>query len=410
MTEQALTRIEPGQDETGLSLRDHVFNALTAGYLPGIKSLDAAMALVQKGRELGLQPMQALEGIHIIEGKPSLGASLIAGLITRSHGDDALIPVVWDNTQCTISFKRRGWTTRGEFTYTIDDAKRAGLTGKKPWTMNPASMLFARCVSTIGRRMFADALAGLGPVEDLDDVDEPQPGDMPERPVYDAAYWCKRWFTTVKGSRFDTDAAREDFIEHFSGGDYLSLKAFLADRIEDAGRLISAVETAIAVGDYSMLRDYEEPAPADFVDLTDVIAPEMADGGHIRRNGATPDPKPIEPPDDIDEPAPEENLDRLDEQTELLDEVHEKLAAARRKANGRGKRADYDASRIRRVLREVLGNDERRITGVLKDLLDREASSEAPMTQAEAEVLLDYCNNRRERLQVFAPPQGALLS
>lgn len=410
--QQALARIEPGEDESGLTLRDHVYHALKSGFLPGVKDIDAAMALVQKGRELGLQPMQALDGIHIIEGRPSPSASLIAALIARAHGDDALIPVVWDNTQCTISFKRRSWATRAEFTYTIDDAKRAGLTGKKPWQMNPASMLFARCVSTIGRRMFADALAGLGPVEDLDDDDEPMPNDLPARPVFDAAYWCARWFTTVeKDSRFDTDEARADFLRYHTQGEYDSLKAYLHDHIEDAGRLISAVETAIAVGDYSMLRD--QPAPADYSEFADLIAPEMAEAGQIRRNGATPDPKPTPPPDDIDEPAPADDLpDRLDEQTEILDEIHERIAATLATgAAARSKAPDEDAAAIKRVLRQIVGSDERKVTALFKQLVGREMSTANPLKRGEGDVLRDYIRGtNRQRLQAFAPPQGAMLS
>ena len=73
-----------------------------------------------------------------------------------------------DSTACTIAFKQRvgvgalgtGWEDLGEFTYGIEDAKRAGLLDKKNkdgspnnWTKYPQNMLFARAISS-GTRLY----------------------------------------------------------------------------------------------------------------------------------------------------------------------------------------------------------------------------------------------------------------
>lgn len=43
----------------------------------------------------------------------------------------------------------------------MEDAKRANLTGKGPWVTYPAAMLRARCISSMARAMFPDALSGV---------------------------------------------------------------------------------------------------------------------------------------------------------------------------------------------------------------------------------------------------------
>lgn len=140
-----------------------------SGFLP--KSLDTpekAVAVMLTGRELGIGTMTALRSIHIINGVPTLESQLMAALIYRDHGDDALDIVESTETRCTIQYKRRGWRQPRQYTYTITDAKTAGLLSKENWRYHPKAMLRARAISAVARIAFQDSTCGLYTPEEID--------------------------------------------------------------------------------------------------------------------------------------------------------------------------------------------------------------------------------------------------
>jgi hypothetical protein len=123
---------------------------------------DAAVVKIMLGRELGLGPMASMLEIHVIEGKPSIGSHLIAKGIKRSGRYDYRVLEHTDKT-CRIAFLKidaAGDTkdSLGVFEYTIEDAKKAGLAGKKNWTTSPKGMLFARAIGQGYRVHCPDAL------------------------------------------------------------------------------------------------------------------------------------------------------------------------------------------------------------------------------------------------------------
>jgi hypothetical protein len=123
------------------------------------KSEAAIMATLLTGRELGIGPMQALRGIDMIEGKPSLSAQLMVGLV-RARGHK-IRPLETTSTVARVQGVRADdpeYPTVVE--YTIEDARAAGLAGKDVWKKYPKSMLWARAVSQLCRMVFADVLAG----------------------------------------------------------------------------------------------------------------------------------------------------------------------------------------------------------------------------------------------------------
>lgn len=140
-----------------------------SGLLP--KSLTnpyAALAIIEKGRELGIPPMMALNHINMIEGKPAADAQIMAGLIYRDHGDDAFIVIESTDERATIQYKRRGWSQPQTTSFTIDEAKRAGLLNKQNWQKYPSAMLVARCTAKVGRMAFQDTIGGMYTPEELD--------------------------------------------------------------------------------------------------------------------------------------------------------------------------------------------------------------------------------------------------
>lgn len=139
-----------------------------SGMLPAhIKTPAAAAAIILKGRELGIPPMQALSGIAVIQGKPVAGSELMLAILYRDHGDNCLWFTETTETACRVSYARRGWPERREYAFTIEDAKRAGLLTNATWTKYPAAMLRARCISAVARMAFPDSIGGMYTPEEL---------------------------------------------------------------------------------------------------------------------------------------------------------------------------------------------------------------------------------------------------
>jgi len=113
-----------------------------SGYFTDLKSHAQATVKVLAGREMGIEPFAAMAGIHIIKGKPSVGAGLMAQKVKESGKYDYRIRQ-HDATICEIEFFQRG-ESLGFSKFTIDQATRAGVQNLDKWAEN---MLFARAMS-----------------------------------------------------------------------------------------------------------------------------------------------------------------------------------------------------------------------------------------------------------------------
>ncbi|NMF98425.1 recombinase RecT [Aromatoleum toluolicum] len=127
------------------------------------------LVAIQWGMELGLQPMQAMQSIAVINGRPSLWGDAMLGLV-KSHPAFEWIKEECDGNVATCTLKRRGEPEVSQ-TFTMEDAKRAGLTGKQgPWTQYPKRMLQMRARGFALRDAFPDALRGLISSEEARDL------------------------------------------------------------------------------------------------------------------------------------------------------------------------------------------------------------------------------------------------
>jgi hypothetical protein len=138
-----------------------------SGFLPkAVRTPDQALALMQTGRELGLGPMQSIRSIHVIEGKPTLAAELMAALVFRHLPGAKLRVSVSTNQLCEVMAARPG-DPETRFQFTLQDAQAAGLTGKGNWRTYPRAMLRSRCVAEACRAIFPDATMGLYTPDEL---------------------------------------------------------------------------------------------------------------------------------------------------------------------------------------------------------------------------------------------------
>lgn len=131
------------------------------------------MLAVQMGSEIGLAPMQAIQNIAVINGKPAVyGDALLA--IVKAHPKFAGIQETMTGTgdemiaRCVV--KRTG-DTDTVATFSVSDAKAAGLWGKTgPWQQYPKRMLQMRARGFATRDAFPDALKGLISAEEAADI------------------------------------------------------------------------------------------------------------------------------------------------------------------------------------------------------------------------------------------------
>jgi hypothetical protein len=113
----------------------------------------AILACILYGRELGLGPMASLEGIHMIDGRPSLAA---ATKLKRAREAGHSVEGESTDERATVKGVRADNGDTITVTFTIEDARRANLLSKDNWKKYPADMLWSRAISRLCRRLFDD--------------------------------------------------------------------------------------------------------------------------------------------------------------------------------------------------------------------------------------------------------------
>jgi hypothetical protein len=126
-----------------------------SGMFADTKSAAQAIVKIQAGQEIGIPPFAAMTGIHIIQGKPTIGAGLIASRVKGSGKYDYKV-IEASEKVCSIDFYQ-GATKIGNSTFTIEDAKKA-LT--KNIDKFPKNMLFARAISNGVKWYCPDVFSG----------------------------------------------------------------------------------------------------------------------------------------------------------------------------------------------------------------------------------------------------------
>lgn len=133
------------------------------------------LVAIQMGQEVGLAPMQALQNIAVINGRPSLWGDAMIALI-MSHPKFISIDESLDESTMIATCVIKRLTITGEesvftSTFSKDDATKAGLWTKQgPWKQYPKRMLQLRARGFCCRDSFADALKGLHSAEESRDM------------------------------------------------------------------------------------------------------------------------------------------------------------------------------------------------------------------------------------------------
>ena len=145
--------------------------------------------VISVGEFLGLNAATALMNIYNVNGMPTMKADLKLALAKR-HPEYAGCEIDANTERCIVKMKRRNENGTEEAitsTFTIEDAKRAGLFPKKDnWRMYPQRMLKARAISYAVNDLFPDIVFGMLSSEEAQDIDRRTEKTMAEYEIIES--------------------------------------------------------------------------------------------------------------------------------------------------------------------------------------------------------------------------------
>jgi hypothetical protein len=173
---------------------------------------EAVFAAILYGDELGLGPMQSLNSIHVIEGKPSMSPELMRALVARAgHRLDVKLA---SNDKVVLWGKRADNGSEATVEWSMKDAQQAGLAGRGAWKTYPRAMLLARATSEICRQIFSDCIMGLSYTpEEASSIAGVEWTDAPVEPVQTAPVLTAAPPTTAPNAEPQQVVVEADWVE-----------------------------------------------------------------------------------------------------------------------------------------------------------------------------------------------------
>jgi len=134
---------------------------------------ESCLLAIQHGSEVGLSPMQSLQSIAVINGRPTIWGDAALALVQACPVCEYVREYMegeGDSLTAVCEAKRQGYPSPSVSRFSVADAKKASLWGKTgPWTQYPSRMLQLRARGFALRNAFADALRGLVTAEEAQD-------------------------------------------------------------------------------------------------------------------------------------------------------------------------------------------------------------------------------------------------
>lgn len=216
------------------------------------------LVAIQWGAEIGLKPLQAMQNIAVINGRPSLWGDAQLALVRNSPHCEYVLEEMDDQGTAICRAKRRGEPEQVR-TFSIEDAKVAGLAGKAgPHTQYPKRMRQLRARAFALRDVFTDVLKGIPQAEEVMDYPREEPGALPRNapPAQVAAAAAPKGQRTEKHDSmiadFEVIAAEQGFDafktawEKTDKADRIAIGTAERDRIGDMGRRTDEQNAALA--------------------------------------------------------------------------------------------------------------------------------------------------------------------
>jgi hypothetical protein len=204
---------------------------------------ESCLLAIQHGSEVGLSPMQSLQSIAVINGRPTIWGDAALALVQACSVCEYVREYLegeGDSLTAVCEAKRQGYPAPTTVRFSVADAKKASLWGKTgPWTQYPSRMLQLRARGFALRNAFADALRGLVTAEEAQDYPT-QPEPVVVRPKF-----TDEPKATVVKLKADQPAAASDALGN------ARLAVSKADSITALNRLRTLVAQRLTEGKFT---------------------------------------------------------------------------------------------------------------------------------------------------------------
>lgn len=150
--------------------------AVAKSGLFGMKTPEQALALMAIAQAEGQHPALAARDYHVVQGRPVLKSDAMLARFQAAGGRMDMLVYTDEKVEAKFSHPQGGTVT---LDWTIERAKRAGLTNKDVWKSYPRNMLRARVISEGIRTVFPGATQAMLTPEEAMDI----PATGPEQDV-----------------------------------------------------------------------------------------------------------------------------------------------------------------------------------------------------------------------------------
>jgi hypothetical protein len=146
--------------------------AIARSNLFGIKTPDQALALMLIAQAEGMHPAIAARDYHVIQGRPALKADAMLARFQQAGGKVEWLK--YDDKEVSAKFSHpQGGTAT--ITWTIEQARSAGLATKDVWRQYPRQMLRSRVISEGVKTIYPGVAIGVYTPEEIQDFDTKPP-------------------------------------------------------------------------------------------------------------------------------------------------------------------------------------------------------------------------------------------
>lgn len=161
-----------------------------SGYFEDLKGLQQQQAIaraivkIQLGDALGLSPMESMQSVYMVNGRPTVDAQIRAARMKRYGYDWDILRL--DDKGCKLQIKRGGAAIEGAIVeFTDEHAKAAELLGKggQMYKKYPRNMYFARAITNAQRWYAPEVLNGANML-DTTEAAEIEDAKAPGRPLF----------------------------------------------------------------------------------------------------------------------------------------------------------------------------------------------------------------------------------